>query len=542
MSSFASRSSEAPPPSSHDELSQQLRDLNLVVKPNIDDRTAQILSNLIGRIHSDPNFIHYLDDSLAGSKSRELPSNDKHHLNDALDSNKFWGSSNGGDDRATVSPTPTIPCLNTIETPLESEAGYQISDGLFKREMWEPSGRRHSGRFSCRPISVMVNDTEFFVHGRILQAMFLDLSNCLGGGDILYVSDIPEHVFEAALEYQYGRSVGTLEKLLDDELELLGHFAMSNDNWPLLGAIYQISGTELFDKHSLLYITYLYEDCSDLPGFRDYFRESLRKELPKRHENGGSRAFISELVAELQRKSKPSNAMEDVSMVLHELWSASTTTAKSLEAKLAARGNVGSGSDNIDGSGWTKSANDLAWHRDGNQNDLQPSSGRDDDVEVAWEKMIKTAWPAAYRAASDLDSPAPTSPPPPAPVNPPTQSNWGYTAWRDLNNSSSLPKSPPATARGSPHLLHKTSALGRCIHHWMSRQRAENCCRKSFTVEEIATSVGCTEDEVDTALAELVEDGFVSNVESWTGQTLYRAIFSKTTSLSGWEVNQDLCD
>ncbi|KIW29321.1 uncharacterized protein PV07_05145 [Cladophialophora immunda] len=113
--------SEVPPPPSHDELLQKLRDLNLAVKPDIDHRTAKRLTQLIDRINSDEDLKQYLNDAFASNKSSE--------------------SSNGGDDPVTVAPIPIDPALNSVESPSDNDSGNKFAHEVFEDQMSDGDSR-----------------------------------------------------------------------------------------------------------------------------------------------------------------------------------------------------------------------------------------------------------------------------------------------------------------------------------------------------------------------------------------------------------------
>ncbi|OQV06465.1 hypothetical protein CLAIMM_11027 [Cladophialophora immunda] len=498
--------SEVPPPPSHDELLQKLRDLNLAVKPDIDHRTAKRLTQLIDRINSDEDLKQYLNDAFASNKSSE--------------------SSNGGDDPVTVAPIPIDPALNSVESPSDNDSGNKFAHEVFEDQMSDGD----SSRFRGKPVTVMVRGTEYFVHERIFESMFPHEVAPEAGG-IFELDDLPKDLFEAVLEGEYGTGIGIREWLDDICLETLEDFALKYGNMPLLATVYQILPIDLGQKETLARIAEIYCWHQGAPvAFRGFFRDWLRQELPQRLRDGSSWDLISLIANEFRNAG---DGMEDVSMVLHGLWTANTTTAKPCGAGVVSQDNIKNNSDNCHGSRSANSANDVEWCT--LVGDLAPNNGWVNDVDAGVKPSSSWKIPSADHSASD---PFPAQLDPVQPPAPPVQYIWGHTTSRHLNTPSFMPEPPPAPACRSSSAAAplndavpppKTSALARCLHLWLGKQHGELGRPRAFTAEEVAAGFICTVSEARLLLSELVGAGLVVNYEC-----LYHVEPPKAACTSSW--------
>ncbi|KIW79659.1 hypothetical protein Z517_06273 [Fonsecaea pedrosoi CBS 271.37] len=496
MSTLLTPTSDATSTTSHDKLLERLGSLEVNADQTMNQTTSNILRQVLDLIKTDETLRRDLNVAFARNESDE--------------SSRGVGNSSGSDPPMV----PIDPSSEAAETPVKIEAadGVAFEDRDERASVADSS--RVSNRFTLRPIRVMVNNTEYFVHEDIFKALFpyQDLPERDG------VFDLPDNYnepFVAALDFEYsGNNDALYQYLMADDLESLCEFAKDYGNMPLIAAILQVRGDELFNHGTLEWVSKIYGFFVEVPAFRDHFRGCLRTELLRRHGHGSSHFLVTSVVKTL---SGVDTAMEDVSMVLHDLWDSSTETAHSLQAQLDAQDNVESNSDNNNDSGWRDAAHNGGWVCN-DQNDHQAvNQGNNDNTDTGVKSSDR--WPIISAADPlprtdrpnttstwDMHPPSPTQPPPANP-DPPHQCFWEHATSRHLTTPAFLPEPPPGTSSSdavtADHAtrLQKTSALARCINHWVNQQMHGLW----FEAAAVATGVGCTVAEAGAALRELLD-------------------------------------
>ncbi|KIW92543.1 uncharacterized protein Z519_06390 [Cladophialophora bantiana CBS 173.52] len=527
--SIASLASKISPEPSDQKLIQQLRKLDLTVKPDNDDETARTIAHAINRLGFTANARQTPDGSLTTSKSRV--------------------SSKPGGDLGTVTPDPVQLSFDAAENSLDNETGddsnpcNKVQDGRFCR-------------FGCKPISIIVDDRKYFIHDGIFSLMF-PREVLPEGNDTFWLTDIDQDLFEAAVEYHYKQDIDTLKGKLSREEHYsndLGEFAKKYENWSLLGALWLI--WEINPLDILSNLADIYSCADDIPGFRAYFRHCLRQELPKRLEKGSSSDVISELVSYLHDDEDATN---DVTTVLHDLWVSSINAVESLEDELAARDgdNAECLSDENEDSGWRDAPNDGYWASH-NGNYEQPNNWAASVVDEDVKSRSTSKIPTAYAAPSDplppgvevpnaADSHLSASPiPRPVGNTMPLQFEWGHQTSRRLNTPAFFPEPAPAHVgnSGFDAAVSRTlaavlsmPALAHRIYYWLSKQHTEMAWRGWQGIPEIATGIGCTDVEALVAINKLVGAGLVEETaenSSGMGRWIYRTtILSQKTGSSG---------
>ncbi|EXJ70037.1 uncharacterized protein A1O5_07110 [Cladophialophora psammophila CBS 110553] len=527
--SVASLASEISPEPSDQKLIQQLRKLDLTVKPDNDDKTARTIADAINRL--------------------SFPANARQTPYSTLTTGKSRVSSNPGGDLGTVTPNPVESSFDAAENSLDNGTGddsnpcNKVQDG-------------HFCRFGCKPISIIVDDRKYFIHDGIFSLMF-PREVLPEGNDSFWLTDIDQDLFEAAVEYHYSQDIDTLKGKLSREEHYsnnLGEFAKKYENWSLLGALWLIWEINPLDISSNL--ADIYSCADDIPGFRAYFRDCLRQELPKRLEKGNSSDVISELVSYLHHDEDATN---DVTTVLHDLWVSSINAVESLEDELPAQDgdNAECVSDENEYSGWGDDPQDGYWASH-NENNQQPNNGWASVVDEDVKSPSTSKIPTAYAAPSDppppwvdvpstVDSHLPAYPiPRPVGNTMPLQFEWGHQTSRRLNTPAFFPEAVPAHAGNSSFdaavsctlaAVLSMPALAHRIYYWLSKQRMEVGWRGWQGIPEIATGIGCTEVEALVAINMLEGAGLVEETaenSSGTSRWIYRAtILSQKTDSSG---------
>ncbi|OAL28015.1 hypothetical protein AYO20_09637 [Fonsecaea nubica] len=523
MSTLLTPTSDATSTTSH-ELLERLGSLDVSADQNMNQTTSNILRQVLDLIKTDETLRRDLNVAFARNESGE--------------SSYGVGNSSGSDPPLV----PIDPSSEAAETPVKNEAAEGVAFEDRDEQASATDSSRISNRFTLRPIRVMVNNTEYFVHEDIFKALFpyQDLPERDG------VFDLPDNYnepFVAALEFEYsGNNDALYQYLMADDLESLCEFAKDYGNMPLIAAIFQVRGDELFFHGTLEWVSKIYGFFVEVPAFRDHFRGCLRTELVRRRGLGSSHSLVTLVVKAL---SSVDTAMEDVSMVLHNLWDSSTETALSLQDQLDAQfddqddaQDVESNSDNKNDNGWRNASDDGGWVCN-DRNDHQAVNQGNNDIADTGVKLSH-GWPI-ISAADPLPRtdrpnttsgwgvrpPSPTQPPPGNP-DPPHQCLWEHATSRHLTTPAFLPEPPPATSSSDAvtgdHAtpLQKTSALARCINNWVNQQPHGLW----FEAENAATGVGCTVAEAGAALRELLgitvyTDGFV------LGEMIYQSLSAK---------------
>ena len=315
-----------------------------------------------------------------------------------------------------------------------------------------------------------------------------------------------------------------------DNVREIEIFALGYRSMFILSAISQTGKPQLLSPQVLSYVASTnkwFQSCyQELPLFADYFRQTLRQELLRRHENGEStKAFTSNIATAVRHEA---NAMIDITTVLHDLWvdgiPRSQVNASSQRDEAPYNGTDWRDCDTGSSESWN-SNNDGAWNngvpsgwaniagcKDGSEDVIvQPGSASPLVVPAS----TTTIWPKTLPPAP------PGPPPPPSPcMEPPGLSSW----------ATGLPSpTVPATSAsvggwdsGNPQpqvgqdgsILQGTSALARCVFHWIKSDGFA-------TPVIVADRLGCTGHEARTALDELTRTGALCSGISSGGTQWY---------------------
>ncbi|ETI24366.1 hypothetical protein G647_03735 [Cladophialophora carrionii CBS 160.54] len=399
-------------------------------------------------------------------------------------------------------------------TPVETWTPYQPIAPAF--DSW-------TSRLSCPTNLVVVKDVKYTIHDTIFDTMFPAYTKAtkldrLDDGSFL-VSGIENKNFASALEFMYSQDMKHLRCIPVEGQHQIFAFAAECDNNCLLSMMMIILELDFSTPGFSRRAAKIYRSWGPMEEFRQYFRQTLKTELQSRLDDGICEGFLNEIHFQF---SDAGLALLDVALVLNSLW---TTAELKVEHDYPAE-DWGDGdhgqedADNHDNEDHTSSTcgenmigpdyNDSwgacpprPYHWSSGWETSSQSDGHPQPPCVATKSKLHTA-----------KAPAPSIIAPPANIvaeapqqrNPsPDFASWEEPIAQPLREEISDWPIDNTQADWKATALQSTSALARCVHHHLKH-------RDMGTATTVAEDLGCTKDEADRALQELMLVGVVNSV------------------------------
>ncbi|OCT45842.1 hypothetical protein CLCR_01436 [Cladophialophora carrionii] len=502
----------------------------------------QSISDLIQAIKTDPEIKRLLNDALAENKSPATNVTPGSLLGPPADFAQqvsttetsapegFLSCETGTCQHAACALDNCDTCKFANGTSRQNEHAGDWQDvaesAATSAETWtpfQPIAPAFDSWTSCPTNRVVVKDVKYTIHDTIFDTMFPAYTRAtkldrLDDGSFL-VSGIENKNFASALEFMYSQDMKHLRRIPVEGQHQIFAFAAECDNNCLLSMMMIILELDFSTPGFSHRAAEIYRSCGPMEEFRHYFRQTLKIELQSRLDDGTCEDFLSSVHFQF---SGAENALLDVALALNSLW----TTAE-LKAEHADRAEdwIDSGDgqkdaddhDNEDHTSSTCGENMIGPDYNDNWGVFPPkpyhwSSG--------WEMSSQSdghPQPPCAATKSNLHTtkvPAPSIITPPANIVPkaPQQRNPspGFTNWEEpiaqpLRAETSDWPMDTTQADWKATALQSTSALARCVHHHLKH-------RDIGTVTTVAEDLGCTKDEADRALQELMLVGVVNSV------------------------------
>ncbi|EXJ60770.1 hypothetical protein A1O7_04923 [Cladophialophora yegresii CBS 114405] len=498
----------------------------------------QSIADLIQAIKTDPEIKRLLNDALSENKSFATKATPVSPATVPLDfaqqvlttetraAEGFPSCETGPSDFAAcaLDKCPTCKITNVPTRQVEHGGKWQdVAESVAtSSKTWtpyRPATPVFDGWTSCPTKLVVVKDVKYTIHDTIFDTMFPanNTSTKLDqlDDDSFLVSGIQSRYFASALEFLYSQDTKHLCSIPVEGQNQILSFAAKYDNNYLLCVMIPILELDFSNPGFSSRAATIYRSYAAPEDFRQYFRQTLKVELQTRLDDGSCEEFLSGIHSQF---SDAGVALLDVALVLNSLWTNAelkvehADPAEDWSDKGVAQEDDGKDAYD-DRTSNTCGGNMIGPDYTNQWGDYPPKPSQCSRVWHAPVQCDSEPQPPCAAIKSNLQT---AKVPAPSIITPPSHVVLEALQPRDPSPSWEEPLAQPLRADTSHRAidntnddwiataLQGTSALARCVYHHLRH-------RDVGKVATVAEYLGCTKDEADRALQELMLVGVVDN-------------------------------